>query len=151
MSECAATVIRLPTEIDIANADQVRADLMAALDQGYTVLVADMSRTSFCDCAGVAALLSAGSYATRGGAQLRIAARARPVLRMFELTGLRLALQVYPSSLAALQEPVTATSWQCGAPADGTSPVAADPGTVSCLPRIDAAESAPQPDPRQCP
>lgn len=146
-----ATVILLPPEIDIANAEQVAADLLMAIDQGYAVVVADMSRTSFCDCAGVAALLSAGSYAANLGAQLRIAARAKSVLRMFELTGLRLAMPVYRSSLAALHEPTAATSWQCRPPADGTSPVASAPGTVSCLRRIDGAESAPQPDPRRCP
>ena len=146
-----ATVIPLPPEIDIANAEQVRADLVTAIDQGYAVVVADMSRTSFCDCAGVAELLSAGSYAASLGAQLRIAARAKPVLRTFELTGLRLALPVYRSSLAALHEPAAATSWRCGPQTRGTSPVTSAPGTVSFLRRIDGAESAPQPDPRRCP
>jgi len=151
VSESRATVILLPAEIDIANADQVRLDLLAAIDQGYAVVVADMSRTSFCDCAGVTALLSAGSYAVSSGRQLRIATTAKAVLRTFELTGLRLALPVYPSSLAALHKPGTDTAWQCGKQAAETSAVAAASATVIRLARTDAAESARPPDRRQCP
>lgn len=151
MSESRATVIPLPVEIDIANADQVRLDLVAAIDQGYAVVVADMSRTSFCDCAGVAALLSASSHAVSSGGHLRIAATAKPVLRTFELTGVRLALLVYPNSLAALHEPATGTARQCGRQAAETSPVAAAPAKVSRLTRTDVAESAPRLDRSQCP
>ena len=147
MSKSRAIVLPLPAELDIANADQVHADLVAVIDQGYATVVADLSGTSFCDCAGVAALLAAGNHAASGGAQLRIAVRAKPVLRVFELTGLPLALPVYPSSRAALHEPAAGTRPQRGNPAGGASPVAA----ASCLRQSGAGESAPQPHRRQCP
>jgi anti-anti-sigma factor len=97
--------VSLPAEVDIANADRVRAQLLAALGRGCPVIVVDMSRTTFCDCAGVSVLLGAGNQALRGGAEMRIVARARPVLRMFELTGLQLALHVYGTTAEALRGP----------------------------------------------
>jgi anti-anti-sigma factor len=99
------TAVSLPTEVDIANADRVRAKLLAALGQGRPVIIVDMSRTTFCDCAGVSVLLGAGNQALRDGAEMRIVARATPVLRMFELTGLQLALHVYGTTAEALRGP----------------------------------------------
>jgi anti-anti-sigma factor len=95
----------LPAEVDIANVGQALADLLAAIDRGCPVVIADMSRTTFCDRAGVSALLAAASQAARAGAELRIVARARPVLRAFELTGLQLALTIYPTCADAQRGP----------------------------------------------
>jgi anti-anti-sigma factor len=151
VSQSRSIVISLPPEIDIANAEQVRDDLLDGIDQGYAVVVADMNSTSFCDCAGVAALLSAGSYAARRGAQLRVVARARSVLRMFELTGMQLRLPVYRNSADALEGPDTGTSLQGGASVLVVSPVTELWCPVSYLRQSDAAECAPPPDQRQCP
>ncbi len=100
-----STLVSLPAEVDIANADEVRADLFAAIRRGSPVVIADMSRTSFCDCAAVSVLLAAASQALRAGAELRVVARATPVLRTFELTGLHLVLRVYPTTGEALRGP----------------------------------------------
>jgi anti-anti-sigma factor len=97
--------VSLPAEVDIANADRVRAQLLAALGRGCPLIIVDMSRTTFCDCAGVSILLGAGNQALRDGAEMRIVARAEPVLRMFELTGLQLALHVYGTTAEALRGP----------------------------------------------
>ena len=50
-------VVTLPTEIDVTNADTVREDLLSVVNQGAVLLVADMSKTTFCDSAGVSALV----------------------------------------------------------------------------------------------
>jgi anti-sigma B factor antagonist len=92
------TLVSLPAEVDIANVDEMRADLVAAIEQGCPVVIVDMTRTSFCDCAGVGVLLAAASQALRAGLEIRIVARARTVLRTFELTGLYLVLPVYPTT-----------------------------------------------------
>ena len=93
--------VRMPAEIDIGNADDVRQALVTAVDQGFAVVIADMSDTLFCDCAAVTALVVAGQYAVAAGAELRVVASARPVLRTFELTGLARLLAVFPSTEAA--------------------------------------------------
>ena len=87
-------LIRLPAEIDLGNAALVAEQLRSAAGQGITVLIADMTGTRFCDCAGVSALLAASREAARHGAELRIAAGTSAVLRVFELTGVLDALRV---------------------------------------------------------
>lgn len=111
-SGAAWAVVVLPGEIDISNAGQIRADLLAAIDAGHSVVVADMSLTSFCDCAGVSALLAAGSHAARAAVELRVVARARPVLRTFDLTGLAMALPVHPTVSAARNDTESAATQQ---------------------------------------
>ena len=50
-------VVTLPAEIDVTNAEAIREELLAVLNQGAVLLVADMSRTAFCDSSGVSALV----------------------------------------------------------------------------------------------
>jgi anti-sigma B factor antagonist len=98
-------VVALPSEIDISNAEEVLGDLLAAIDCGSPIVVADMSMTAFCDVSGVYALLAAGRHALEAGVQLRVVARSEPVLRMFGLTGLDEAVPVYPTKEAAQPSP----------------------------------------------
>ena len=134
--------VAMPGEIDLANAGQVRAELAAALARGAAVVIADMSMTSFCDCAGVSALLAAARSAESAGCQLRVVARADAVLRIFGLTGLDTALPVFPGTAAALRQPAAA-------------PLAVRPdGKVIWLSRrrrTAAAGSVPRPGQPRCP
>jgi anti-sigma B factor antagonist len=135
-------VVVLPREIDVANADKVRAELLAAIDCGSPVIVADMSLTEFCDCAGVTALLAAGKQAAEAGAELRLVARAGPVLRTFEITGLSMVLAVHPTSSAALCE-----TWSPTTPQE----LRAEVTQLSRRRRTGPAEFGPQPDRQRCP
>ena len=94
--------VPMPAEMDIGNADDLRQRLVSAVDRGFAVVIADLTDTLFCDCAAVTALLIAGQYAATVGAEVRIVARARPVLRTFELTELAGLLAVYPDVEAAI-------------------------------------------------
>jgi anti-anti-sigma factor len=94
-------VIRLPGEIDISNARQVRDALTRALDDGTAVLVADAAKTSYCGCSGVSALIGAHHQAAARGGQLRIVA-SPALLRMLTLTGADTGLDTYPTLTAAL-------------------------------------------------
>ena len=100
-SAVALFAVVLPAELDVLTAERVRSELQTALDLSYPVVIADMSRTYYCDCAAVAALLAAARYGARAGSQLRIVARARPVLRVFLLTGLAAEVPVYRTTSAA--------------------------------------------------
>jgi anti-anti-sigma regulatory factor len=60
----------LPEQIDACNAGQVAEALASAVSQGGTV-TADMSATTFCDCAGVRAIMEAHKHAAASGAELR--------------------------------------------------------------------------------
>jgi anti-sigma B factor antagonist len=92
-------VVRLPAEIDLTNTGQVCQALDRAIIGG-AVLIADATRTSFCDCAGLSALIRAHRRAAAAGAQLRIAA-SPTVRRIVELTRADDLLETYPTVTAA--------------------------------------------------
>jgi anti-sigma B factor antagonist len=95
-------VMTFPTEIDISNAAQLREDLLSALVQGASLVVADMSGTTFCDSAGVALLARVVRQAAESGSGLRVAASAPAVTRVLALTGIDKLIEIYPSVAAAL-------------------------------------------------
>ena len=91
-----AVVVVLPDEIDFVNADSVGELLAVAIVPGVAVVIADLTVTVFCDCAGVRSLLLAGRRASAVHAELRLVARARAVLRILELLEADQVLPVYP-------------------------------------------------------
>ena len=95
-------VVVLPEEIDFLNAASVGERLAAALVPGMAVVIADLTVTVFCDCAGVRSLLLAGRRASAVHAELRLVVRARAVLRILELFGADQVLPVYPDLDVAL-------------------------------------------------
>jgi anti-sigma B factor antagonist len=100
-----SAVVTLPAEIDITNADQVREDLLSILNQGATLLVADLSETTFCDSAGVGALARTFRRADASQSEMRLAVSTPSVQRVLALTGVDRLLDVYPSVTAALAGP----------------------------------------------
>jgi anti-sigma B factor antagonist len=104
-------VVRMPAEIDVTNAYEVTQRLRAAARRGPSVLVIDMSATTFCDSAGVQALIDAynraevqnQTAATR--TQLRLVATA--VLRIITLVGIDQLIPVYSTVEAALADPAS--------------------------------------------
>lgn len=96
-------VIRLCAEIDLTVADDLREALLSVLNQGALVLIADMTATTFCDSAGITALIRAARRAAANGAVMRLATVAPPVLRVFTLVGLDRLIDIYPSVEDALK------------------------------------------------
>jgi anti-sigma B factor antagonist len=80
-------VVRGPAEIDITNAGQLRAALLAAEGQGHVTVVVDLSETAFCDTAALQVLVLAHRRADAEGGELRLVVRAATLLRLFSLTG----------------------------------------------------------------
>jgi anti-sigma B factor antagonist len=97
-------IVCLPEEIDISNAAERGDELRAAIKTGVAVVIADMTRTAFCDSQGMRQLVLAHDRATEAGAELRLAIEAPAVLRALQITGLDQLLRIYPSMQAALQE-----------------------------------------------
>ena len=80
-------VIRLPGEIDVTNASQVQAQLARATADGADIVIADATGTTFCDCAGISALIGASHQAATDGTRLLVAA-GPAMLRMLSLIGM---------------------------------------------------------------
>jgi anti-sigma B factor antagonist len=78
-------VVSLPAEIDITNADQVREDLLSVLNRGAVLLIADLSRTTFCDSAGVSAVARSFRRAEASQSDMRLVVGTLAVQRCWRL------------------------------------------------------------------
>jgi anti-sigma B factor antagonist len=94
-------VVRLPAEVDLTIADDVREALLSVLNQGARGLVVDMTATTFCDSAGITALVRACRRADANGATMRVAVSGPPVLRVFSLVGIDRLIDIHPTVDAA--------------------------------------------------
>jgi anti-anti-sigma factor len=90
----------MPAEIDVANADEIHRALVSAANLGAPVLIVDMSGTTFCDSAGVQAIIAAHKQAAAADTQLRLVAPA--VMRILTLVGVGQLVPLYPTLEAAL-------------------------------------------------
>jgi anti-anti-sigma factor len=113
-------VVRLPAEIDITNASEVHSRLAQALTNGAALVIADATETTFCDCAGIRALMAARRQAGADGARLRVAA-GDALRRMLSLTETDHMLDLYPTLAAA-------RTTQPAAPAEQPADIGEDEG-----------------------
>jgi anti-sigma B factor antagonist len=95
-------VVTLPAEIDVTNAGTVREDLLSVLNQGAALLIADMSRTNFCDSAGVSALVRTFRRASTSASAMRLVVSTSAVQRVLSITGVDRLVDIYPSVAASL-------------------------------------------------
>ena len=95
-------ITTLPAEVDVLNADRTSYELRAAFRPGVTVVIADMTQTTFTDLAAIRALLTARNTAAASQAELRLVIPPGPVLRVLQITALDRHLQIYPTLNAAL-------------------------------------------------
>jgi anti-sigma B factor antagonist len=102
-------VVTAPEEIDITNADGLRAVLLEAATHRPRTLVVDMTRTLFCDTAGLHALVGAHNRAQAEGGRVLLVIGGT-VLRIFAITGLDRVIPNFTSLEEALaQSPDAAT------------------------------------------
>jgi anti-anti-sigma factor len=115
-------VVTAPEEIDLANAAGLRAALLDAArpelaqpelaqpelaqpevaEPGRALVVVDMSRTRFCDSAGLNALVAAARQARADGGEVRLVVVGEAVARIVALTGVDRVIPVYASLEDAL-------------------------------------------------
>ncbi len=95
----------LPAEIDATNADQVREALLGVVNQGAVWMVADMSKTTFCDSTGVSALVRTFKRATASGGGMRLVVDSPAVHRVLGITGVDRLMPIYASVAASLATP----------------------------------------------
>jgi anti-anti-sigma factor len=91
-------VVVLPDEIDLTNREDAYDQLYAAFSSGASVVIADLTATSFCDCASLRRLVMVKNRAAAQGAQLRLVIPPKSsVHRLATLIGLDRQLPIYPS------------------------------------------------------
>ncbi len=95
-------VVAMPDEIDVSNAGPILDKLQAVLDREPVTLIVDMTATTFCDSAGMNAVVRVHKRASAGGTELRLVMPAPAVRRVFAMTGLDRLIDTYPSLAASL-------------------------------------------------
>lgn len=95
-------VVTLPTEIDAVNAGAIHQALLAEDSYDAEVLIIDMSRTTFCDSAGVQVIIDTYNRAAAARTQLRLVATA--VIRILTLVGIDQLMPIYSTLEAALAD-----------------------------------------------
>jgi len=95
-------VVSAPEEIDITNADELRTALLDSADRGAATFVVDLTRTQFCDTAGLHALVSARKRAQAEGGEVVLVMPGVAVQRIFAITGLDHVFPTFTSLAEAL-------------------------------------------------
>jgi anti-sigma B factor antagonist len=96
------TVVTTPDEIDITNAALLREALLAAAAAGQPVVVADMTRTEFCDSTGLNVLVRALRRAEQADTELLLVVRASALHRMLTVSGVGELFQTFGSLAEAV-------------------------------------------------
>jgi anti-sigma B factor antagonist len=95
-------IVRLPAEIDLANAEDAGEQLRSAFTRSMAVVVADLTSTVFCDSSGARQLVLSHNYADFHDARMRFVTPDRNLLRVLTVTGVDQLLSIYPSLDAAV-------------------------------------------------
>jgi anti-sigma B factor antagonist len=109
-------VVSTPAEIDVTTADQLRSVLFEATSGRQPVIVADMSRTQFCDSAGLSVVIRAHRRLLDEGRELRVVVGGDGALpRILQLTGMDRYLRCFDSLEQAVAQPGDGSAADSGA------------------------------------
>ncbi len=97
-------VVSAPEQVDITNAAGLQAALAETAAHGPVTSVVDLTRTQFCDTAGLHALVSARKRALAQGGDLLLVITGPAVLRIFEITRLDQVFRRFTSLDEALAQ-----------------------------------------------
>jgi anti-sigma B factor antagonist len=95
-------VVTAPEEVDITNAAGLQVAVSEAIGSGSAMVIVDMSRTRFCDSAGLKALVAADRRARAEGGEVRLVIVTEAILRVVALTGVDRIIAIYASLEEAL-------------------------------------------------
>lgn len=133
-------VLTGPDEIDVSNAGRLLDKLLSVLDREPVTVIVDLTGTTFCDSAGMNAIVRARKRAAAEQVELRLVVAALAVRRVFAVTGLDRMIDIYPSLAASLAAGPPARAGQSVPQTWQTDPLRdTDPGA--------AGSSAPAGDP----
>src|SRR5260370_8845082 len=83
----------------------VQQELLVVLNQGATLLIADLSKTRFCDSAGISALVRIFRRAASKESAMRMVVGTPAVQRVLSITGVDRLVDTFPSVAASLAGP----------------------------------------------
>lgn len=90
------SVVDVGGDLDLATAPQLKWMLVDALDEGYSQLVLDLTRTTFMDSTALGVLVGVTRSLGAGGT-LAIVCASPTLARIFELSGMDGVFAIYPT------------------------------------------------------
>jgi anti-sigma B factor antagonist len=97
-------VFPLEGEIDLHVSPAISASLQTMVKKKPKTLVVDLSRVSYIDSSGIAALIEAMQNVQEYGGKFALAGLQETVRPIFEIARLDQVFQIYPTLNAALRE-----------------------------------------------
>ncbi len=125
-------IVGFPWHVNVSNVGQLRDRLLAVINRGAAVLIADMTDTVSCDHSAVEAVARACQRAAVSGTQVRLVVSAPVIRRVLSTEGLDRLVSIYPSleaATAAGRGPPPAASHPNGQTPEGIT--AATAGTIT--------------------
>jgi anti-sigma B factor antagonist len=97
-------------ELDMKAAPELRGTIDRAFDGSVSLLVVDLTETTFIDSTAIGVLVAVHKRLTESGGSLELACTEPNLLRVFELTALDRLLSIHPSRDDALAAVASAGS-----------------------------------------
>jgi anti-sigma B factor antagonist len=115
-------VAAAPDRLDASTSRRLWSALTQLAERGHATLVVDLSRTQFCDSAGLRVLIGAHERACAEGGELRLVTASRMMLKMLSLAGIPRRPRPFPNldqAVAELPAAMIAPPGPLPAPAGG--------------------------------
>lgn len=97
------TVVEVDGEVDAHTAPMIREAMINLLDEGQPRFVLDLGFVTFMDSMGLGVIVAITKRVREHEGALRIASVSGPLLRIFDLSGMRENYEIYPSAAEATQ------------------------------------------------
>jgi anti-anti-sigma factor len=102
-------IVRLDGQLDLLSTTAVKQHLLQTINNGDVWLVVDMSRVSFVDSSGLAALISGLKAARMAGGGMHIASPGEEVQNILEFTRIDRVMPISPTLEESLEKLVSET------------------------------------------
>jgi anti-sigma B factor antagonist len=98
----ARNVLEVRGEVDLHSAPQLQDRLLQLIGPGQPSVVVDLTGLSFLDSTGLGVLVAARNEAERAGTALKLVCSSDRMLKLFRITGLDAAFEIYATVAGAI-------------------------------------------------
>jgi anti-sigma B factor antagonist len=103
-ADAASVVIRLKGEVDLYTCPELKQELLRVIADGATLVVVDLSETTFIDSTGLGVLIRGVERLQAGDGRLAVVCTDPNMRKVFEITGLNRVFTIYSSRDEALAQ-----------------------------------------------